>query len=136
MCMKKPKPKQPKFEIIYNPYHLNDDDDFDSELKRYIDDENAMYVKNELVFYRAFQIIRTTIKGHRLIAALNNQIELKMGDMVVDDHDNRYEVRGFEMIRLVSGTFPNWYRIISFVVLQGATDNIGEYFAKQNIIKE
>ena len=36
MCMKKPKPKQPKFEIIYNPYHLNDDDDFDIELKRYM----------------------------------------------------------------------------------------------------
>ena len=134
--MKKPKPKQPKFEIIYNPYHLNDDDDFDIELKRYIDDENAMYVRTELVFYRAFQIIRTTIRRHRLIAVLNNQIDLKMGDMVVDDHDNHYEVRGFEMIRLVSKTFPDWYRIITFVVLRGATENIGEYFAKQNINKE
>ena len=134
--MKKPKSKQPKFEIIYNPYHLAEDDSFDSELQRYIDDENAKFVRNDLVFYRAFQIIRTTNRGLRLIAALNNHMELKMGDIVIDDHDNHYEVKGFEMIRMVSGTFPEWYRIISFVVLQGTAENIGEYFAKQNIIKE
>lgn len=136
MCMKKPKPKQFKFEIVYDPYNLKEDDTFDSMLKRYIDDENVQFVRNELVYYRAFQIIRTTFRGNRLIVALSNQIELKLGDIIIDDHDNTYEVKGFEMIRLVSGTFPDWYRIISFVLLRGNAENIGEYFAKQNIIKE
>ncbi len=134
--MKKHKDKQPKFEIIYAPYKYTDDDSFDVMLKRYINDDNAMFVKNELAYYRAFQIIRTMIKGHRLIVALSNQIDLHLGDKVIDDRKNEYEVKGFEMIRLVTGTFPEWYRIISFVMLQGTTENVGEYFAKQIIIKE
>ena len=133
--MKKSKPQKPKFEIIYEPYRFADNDTFDDMLKRYINDDNMSFQK-ELVYYRAFQIIRTTIKGHRLIVALRNQIALKIGDTVIDDHENEYVVKGFEMIRLVSGTFPEWYKIISFVVLQGTTENVGEYFAKQNINKE
>ena len=133
--MKKSKPKKPKFEIIYEPYRFADNDTFDDMLKRYINDDNMSFQK-ELVYYRAFQIIRTTFKGHRLIVALRNQIALKIGDTVIDDHENEYVVKGFEMMRLVSGTFPEWYKIISFVVLQGTTENVGEYFAKQNINKE
>lgn len=133
--MKKSKPKKPKFEIIYEPYRFADNDTFDNMLKRYIYDDNMTFQK-ELVYYRAFQIIRTTIKGHRLIVALSNQIALELGDTVIDDHENEYVVKGFEMIRLVSGTFPEWYKTISFVVLQGTTENVGEYFAKQNINKE
>ena len=135
MCMKKHKLKQPKFEVIYEPYRFADNDTFGDMLKRYINDD-AMSIQKDLVYYRAFQIIRTTIKGHRLIVALSNQIALKLGDTVIDDRENEYVVKGFEMIRLVSGTFPEWYKIISFIVLQGTTENVGGYFAKQNIIKE
>lgn len=129
--MKKAKPKQPQFEIIYDPYRVNKDDTFDDLLQRYIEDGKKSIIKNEAVFFHSFQIIKTTVKGHHLIVALDNQMKLAIGNKVIDDHNNVYEVIGFEMVRFVTGTFPDWYTIISFVVLQGNAEKIGTYFSKQ-----
>jgi len=120
-----------KYEIIYEPYRLTATDTFDDMLKRFIDHDNSLLIQDDLIYYQAFQIIRTTINGHCLIVALSNQIELRLGDKVIDNHNNTFEVKGFEMVRLSSGSFPNWYNILSFVMLQGNTENVGEFFAKQ-----
>ena len=130
--MKKHK-KQPVFEIIYDPYRYVADDTFDVKLQRYIDDADAVYVQNGRSYYRAFTIIRTTVKGQRLIAALSNKISLTIDDSVIDDRGNGYVVKGIKLIRLLSDAFPEWYKIISFVILQGMTENVGEYFAKQDM---
>lgn len=121
-----------KFEIFYNPYQLNNDDDTATMFNRYCNDTERVTEIDGIVFFKAFQIIKTNIKGHRLIVGLSTEINLRIGDKIYDDCNNEYEVKGIEMIRFAAN-IPYWYLKMTFTVLSGNPENVGKYFAKQKI---
>lgn len=120
--------KKSSFIILYDPYSQKINDTFDEKLKRYIEDNGKTITIENTTYNKAFEIIQ--LGNNKTIAALNNQMNLKINDTIIDNHGNEYIVDGFEMIRLLSETFPEWYKILSYVKIKGNFENIGEYFTK------
>ncbi|MDE6592795.1 MAG: hypothetical protein K2K57_07025 [Oscillospiraceae bacterium] len=126
--MKKNKTKKKKtVEILYDPYRLDEREDFSVVLQRYIDSSDKTININGVVYYQALQIINMY---NRLIAALDNLMKLKLNDIVIDELGNEYIVKEFAMFRLLCD-IPEWYRYISFVNLKGNSENMGKYFTKK-----
>lgn len=118
------------FQLLYNPYE-NDSDDTTSQLfQRYLNDENAVVEIDNKTYYRALQIFILNISGKSdLIALLDNRLNLKTNDEIIDDNDNIFTVKGFAMFRFTCD-IPDWYMKVSFVELFGDYKNIGHFFTK------
>lgn len=121
------------FEFLYDPYSETDHDDFALIYNRYKTDTKSTIEINGIIFYHALQIIRTNIRGHALIAALDNRLDLKINDILIDENGKEYIAKGFEMLRF-QGDIPEWYSKISMAALIGDVDNVGHYFAKKYIV--
>ena len=109
--------KKSSFIILYDPYSQKINDTFDEKLKRYIEDNGKTITIENTTYNKAFEIIQ--LGNNKTIAALNNQMNLKINDTIINNHGNEYIVDGFEMIRLLSETFPEWYKILSYVKIKG-----------------
>lgn len=120
------------FEIIYNPYSIGDSDRFDDIYIRWQNDDNSVIIINGINYYRALQIVKFPYYKNGIIIALSRVMNLKIGDIIVDENGNEYEIKCFEMIRFVSD-IPDWYMKISFAVVTYNSEKIGEYFAKKII---
>ncbi len=126
--MKKNKTKKKKtVEILYDPYRLEENEDFSVVLQRYIDSSDKTININGVVYYQALKIINMY---NRLIAALDNRINLKINDTVIDELGNEYIVKEFAMLRILCD-IPEWHKYISFVRLEGSSENMGKYFTKK-----
>lgn len=129
--MKKSKQKKKKvIEILYDPYRLEENEDFSVIFRRYIDSPDKTININGVVFYHALQILDLKIKGHFLLTALDNRLNLRINDTVIDELGNEYIVKGVEMPHFL-GEIPEWHTYISFVNLEGSPDNMGKYFTKK-----
>lgn len=118
------------FEILYDPYSNLTDDSTLQLFHNYLNDKNAIVKIQNRRYYHALQIflVKTT-KQVKVIAFLDNKLQLKTGDSVIDENDNIFIVKGFAMIRF-NCDIPDWYKKASFVELSGNYYNIGHYFAK------
>lgn len=137
MCMKKRKRQSDDFHIetIYDPYRRSDDDTFNEIYQRYLEDNDRIIELNSLTYYKAAVIYKVTLHEVGIIVALPWKIEPENDCIIVDENGNQYEYRGCEMMRF-SGEIPEWYFKMVFAILSFPEGDIGEYFAKQNIIKE
>ncbi len=138
MCMKKSKRQADDFHIetIYDPYCKSSDDTFDEIYQRYLEDNNRIIERNGLIYYKAAQIYKLTIcNGNSLEVALPWKINPKKNCIIVDENGNQYEYRGCEMMSF-RREIPEWHFKMVFAILSFPEGNIGEYFAKQTIIKE
>ena len=137
MRMKKRKRQSDDFHIetIYDPYRRSDDDTFNEIYQRYLEDNDRIIELNGLTYYKAAVIHKVTLHEVGIIVALPWKIEPENDCIIVDENGNQYEYRGCEMMRF-SGEIPEWYFKMVFAILSFPEGNIGEYFAKQNIIKE
>lgn len=95
----------------------------------YLNDTNAIVDIDGLVYYRAVQIDLFT-RGNKtsLVVFLDYQINVRIGDYLIDDYDNQYQVTGFPTYRLTLDA--RWNKAIHGVILSGNIENIGQYFAK------
>lgn len=117
------------FKMIYSPYSRNTDEDISVLFDKYSKDKNAVVSIENKTYYRAIQIFLLTIRKEKLIALLDINIKLSVGDTVIDDNDNEYVVKGFAMLSFRCD-IPDWYTKASFIELSGRYENIGHYFAK------
>lgn len=117
------------FKMIYSPYSRNTDEDISVLFDKYSKDKNAVVSIENKTYYRAIQIFSLTIRKEKLIALLDINIKLSVGDTVIDDNDNEYVVKGFAMLSFRCD-IPDWYTKASFIELSGRYENIGHYFAK------
>lgn len=117
------------FKMIYSPYSQNNDEDISVLYDEYRKDKNAVVSIEDKTYYRAIQIFSITIRKEKLIALLDINIKLSVGDTVIDDNDNEYVVKGFAMLSFRCD-IPDWYTKASFIELSGRYENIGHYFAK------
>ena len=115
--------------MIYSPYSRNTDEDISVLFDKYSKDKNAVVSIENKTYYRAIQIFLLTIRKEKLIALLDINIKLSVGDTVIDDNNNEYVVKGFTMLSFRCD-IPDWYTKTAFVELSGGHENIGHYFAK------
>ncbi len=128
--MKKKFKKDITIDVLYNPYSLGENENFSVIFERYMDSSDKTTEINGVVFYHALQILDLKIRGHFLLAALDNRINLKINDTVIDEFGNEYIVKAVEMPHFL-GDIPEWYKYISSVNLEGSPDNMGKYFTKK-----
>ena len=117
------------FQFLYNPYSTGTDDNTVQLFHRYMNDKNAVIEIDEKTYYRALQIFILNTNKKMLIAFLDNKLNLKINDSVIDDSNNIFIVKGFAMIRFTCD-IPDWYTKASFVELSGEYESIGHYFTK------
>ena len=137
MCMKKRKRQADDFHIetIYDPYSKSPDDTFNEKYQRYIEDNDRIVELDGLTFYKAAVIHKVVLHEVGLIVALPWEINPEKDCIIVDENGNQYEYRGCEMMSF-RGEIPEWHFKMVFAILSFPEGNIGEFFAKQNIIKE
>ncbi|MDE6592796.1 MAG: hypothetical protein K2K57_07030 [Oscillospiraceae bacterium] len=128
--MKKKSKNECTIEILYEPYKLEENESFSVIFERYMDSSDKTTEINGVVFYHALKILDLKIRGHFLLIALDNRLNLRINDTVIDELGNEYIVKGVEMPHF-SGEFPEWHTYISFVNLDGSPDNMGKYFTKK-----
>lgn len=128
--MKKKFKKDITIDVLYNPYSLGENENFSVIFERYMDSSDKTTEINGVVFYHALQILDLKIRGHFLLAALDNRINLKINDTVIDELGNEYIVKEFAMLRILCD-IPEWHKYISFVRLEGSSENMGKYFTKK-----
>lgn len=68
------------------------------------------------------------------VAVLDNDMQLRMNDILIDENGNTFTVKGFEMFRFVTNEFPDWYLKISFVMLEGDFNNMGDYLSHKDTV--
>lgn len=117
------------FKMIYSPYSRNTDEDISVLFDEYSKEKNAVVSIENKTYYRAIQIFSLIIRKEKLIALLDINMKLSVGDIVIDDNDNEYVVKGFAMLSFRCD-IPDWYTKTAFVELSGGHENIGHYFAK------
>ena len=117
------------FKMIYSPYSRNTDEDISVLFDEYSKDKNAVVSIENKTYYRAIQIFSLIIRKEKLIALLDINMKLSVGDIVIDDNDNEYVVKSFAMLSFRCD-IPDWYTIASFIELSGRYENIGHYFLK------
>lgn len=136
--MKKSKRQDNDFhtETIYDPYCKSSDDTFDEIYQRYLEDNNRIIERNGLIYYKAAQIYKLTIcNENSLEVVLPWKINPEKNCIIVDENGNQYEYQGCKMMSF-RGEIPEWHFKMVFAILSFPEGNIGEYFAKQTIIKE
>lgn len=117
------------FKMIYSPYSRNTDEDISVLFDEYSKDKNAVVSIENKTYYRAIQIFSLIIRKEKLIALLDINMKLSVGDIVIDDNDNEYVVKGFAMLSFRCD-IPDWYTKASFIELSDRYENIGHYFSK------
>ncbi len=117
------------FKMIYSPYSRNTDEDISVLFDEYSKDKNAVVSIENKTYYRAIQIFSLIIRKEKLIALLDINMKLSVGDIVIDDNDNEYVVKSFAMLSFRCD-IPDWYTKASFIELSGRYENIGHYFLK------
>lgn len=117
------------FQLLYDPYSTGTNDNTVQLFHCYMNDKNAVIEINEKTYYRALQILILNTNKKMLIAFLDNKLNLKINDSVVDNNNNIFIVKDFAMIRFTCD-IPDWYTKASFVELSGEYESIGHYFTK------
>ena len=136
--MKKSKRQADDFhiEMIYDPYRKSADDTFDEIYQHYLEDADSSFEMNGLTYFKTVQIAKLTIRNEvSLEVVLPRKINPESECMIIDENGNQYEYKGCEMMSF-RGEIPEWYYKMVFAILSFPEGDIGEYFAKQNIIKE
>lgn len=130
--MKKSKRKpELVFRVIRSPYKIESSEHSINDLyQKYLQDKEATIEINGLTYYRIIDLYEFRIRNASTIAVLDNKMNLKIGDVLTDENGQIYNIISFEMFRISSAVFPEWYLKISFVVLDGDPYKIGNYLAK------
>lgn len=127
--MKKSKTKKSSDLIIKSPYEQNEKKSIQELYEEYITDSEGIIEVDGFSYYRIIQLVQIQARKIISVVALDTKMNLRMGDTLIDEKGNLFTVKGFEMIRLNSDTFPEWYLKINFVSITGDIENMGDYLA-------
>lgn len=123
--------KKETFKNAYSPYMENDMETMDDWYERYLEDENRKVVINNKCFSRIMHRCEFHVKKEFcFLVAIEPQVKLFKGDVLVDECGNEFTIDGFEMIRF-AGNIPEWYSKIVTMSIVGKRYDIGEYLAKK-----
>lgn len=92
-------------------------------------DTNAVFQTEDLIYYKIIECFEFKTKVATILVTLDNKMNLKLNDKLIDENGIIYNIKGFEMIRLSTEDFPDWYSKLCFVALDGDPYSIGDYLA-------
>lgn len=118
------------FKLLKCPYRKNDNENMSSIYERYKKDTHNIIQLDEQTFYKIIECYEFHTKSSNLLVVLDNQMQLRIGDTLIDENDNIYGVKAFEMFRFIGNDFPERYLKISFVAIDGDIEKIGDHLAK------
>lgn len=118
------------FKLLKCPYRKTYNENMSSIYERYKKDTYNIIQLGEQTFYKIIECYEFHTKSSNLLVALDNQMQLRIGDTLIDENDNIYDIKAFEMFRLSGNNFPEWYLKISFVAIKGDIKKIGDHLAK------
>lgn len=116
---------------IKTPYRIEGDSNSVSDYyQRYNKDENAVLEINGRTYYKIIELYEFKVKSVSILSLVDIRMNLKIDDKLIDENGEKYNVKSFEMFRLSTAEFPDWYLKIVFVALDGDPYKIGDYLAK------
>ena len=117
--------------MLKNPYTTNNET-IAQIYQHYVNDPDSIMHKNGAAYYKVIQLFQLSLVGNKTIsiAVLDNKMQLRLNDELVDENENCFQIVGFEMFRLSTDEFPDWYLKISFVSIEGDINALGSYLAK------
>lgn len=127
--MKKSKTKKTSDLIMKSPYEQDGKKSIQELYEEYITDPEGIIEVDGLSYYKIIQLIQIQAGKIVSVVALDTKMNLRLKDTLIDEKGNTFTVKGFEMIRLNSDTFPEWYLKISFISITGDIENMGDYLA-------
>lgn len=132
--MKKRKFSHDEFHIqtIYDPYRIDDNETFDVIYQRYLEDTEKTIDIDGVTYYKAMTISKINFCEKRLNVVLPLGFNIRSGDIIIDENGNQYEYQGCATMSF-GGKIPEWYFNTLSVILSYSDDNIGTYFAVNEI---
>ena len=129
--MKKTKKKSFSIRPIKKPYFIDElNNDISSIYQRYLDDKESIINKNGLTYFKIIELFEFNRKDANILVLLDSRINLNYGDVLIDENSIEYSFIRFEMIRIFDVNFPDLYKKLHFVALNGDINSIGNYLAK------
>ena len=129
--MKKTKKKSFSIRPIKKPYFIDElNNDISSIYQRYLDDKESIINKNGLTYFKIIELFEFNRKDANILVLLDSRINLNYGDVLIDENSIEYSFIRFEMFRIFDVNFPDWYKKLHFVALNGDINSIGNYLAK------
>ena len=129
--MKKTKKKSFSIRPIKKPYFIDElNNDISSIYQRYLDDKESIINKNGLTYFKIIELFEFNSKDANILVLLDSRINLNNGDVLIDENSIEYSFIRFEMIRIFDVNFPDLYKKLHFVALNGDINSIGNYLAK------
>ena len=118
------------FNRIKTPYMLDESDTLQTVFERYTKDTNAVFETEDHIYYKIIECYHFKTKISTILVALDIKMDLKLSDKLIDENGKIYNIKGFEMIRISTENFPDWYSKLCFVSLDGDPYSIGDYLAR------
>ncbi len=114
---------------IHNPYQCKENNSIGIIYSKYINDKNRLMIKDNRTFYKVLQSFLFQIKTTDILALVDKKMNLHINDILIDENNNTYKVKAFEMINFNCTDFPEWYTKITPVLLSGNPNTMGEFLA-------
>ncbi|MBQ6717671.1 MAG: hypothetical protein IJN22_02115 [Clostridia bacterium] len=118
------------FKKLKSPYMFEETESLSAIFQRYLEDTNSVFEVSGLTYYKIIECFEFKIKDKTTLVTLDSKMDLKLEDKLIDENGITYNIKAFEMFRLSTAIFPDWYLKICFVALDGDPYNIGDYLAR------
>ena len=118
-------------EKIRNYYQEQDSDSIVEFYERYINDPYRKIEMDNMIFYRIITL-DLFCKGEQqeYWAVIEQNNDMKIGDIIIDENENRFIITSFPMIHPIRSDNNEWHHNSMHILFKGETDTVGEYLAK------
>lgn len=119
----------------YSPYESNENRNMDEWYSAYLSDPKRTYKQDGLTYSKIIYRFDFYQNGeYGKIVFIEAQELIKIGNILVDEHNREFVVSGFNMHIRFMDNIPAWYLKVIPIQILGKTSNIGDYLTlKQNI---
>ncbi len=120
------------FGNFFSPYMTDEKTDIDSWYEEYKNDPDKTITIDGCIYYKIIYRCEFYHKEpYSLIVFIDSIEGLQLNDILVDENNHEYTIKGFEMISFTK--IPEWYPRTVPMLITGTTYNIGNYLTKKTI---
>ena len=120
------------FGNFFSPYMTDGKTDVDLWYEEYKNDPDKTITIDGCIYHKIIYKCEFYRKEpYSLIVFIDSIEGLQLNDVLVDENNHEYTIKGFEMLRFTK--IPEWYPRTSPMLITGSTYNIGNYLTKKTI---
>lgn len=123
---------KPGFSRFKSPYNQLSND-INDIYEKYKNDPKKIKIIDGEKYYKIMESFCMNLRGRKpiLVASVDKNISLKIGDKVIDNYGHKFTVEGYPFIRFINGP-PEWYLNKVIILELSGGFRIGEYIRKFN----